>query len=87
MIANVLSKLTLEHSCNDRRLKLLYITSTQMTYNARGPPNKNETCFYSTVNVHSRLMKYCSKLARLFGCPYVPYSTCYIAPTFVARQH
>ena len=50
-------------------------------------PIKNETFFYSALNLHARLMKSCSKLAHLFGCSHVPYSKCYIVPTFVARQH
>ena len=51
-----------------------------------GHPIKNET-FFSAVSVHARLMKFLSKLARLFGCSRVPYSMFYIVPTFVARQH
>ena len=52
-----------------------------------GHPIKNETFFYSALNLHARLMKFLSKLARLFGCSHVPYSRFYIIPTFVAMQH
>ena len=51
----------------------------------RGSSNKE--FFYSAVNLHSRHMISRSKLARLFGCSHVPFSTHYILPTFVARQH
>ena len=39
------------------------------------------------MNLHARLMKFLSKLARLFDCSHVPYSTFYIVPISVARQH
>ena len=52
-----------------------------------GHPIKNETFFYSALNLHARLMKSCSKLAHLFGSSLVPCSTCYVVPTVVARQH
>ena len=39
------------------------------------------------MNLHARIMKFLSKLACLFGCSHVPYSTFYIVPTVVARQH
>ena len=52
-----------------------------------GHPMKNETLSISAVNLHARLLKFLSKLVRLFGCSRVLYSTCYIVPTFVARQH
>ena len=41
----------------------------------------------SVVTLHSRHMKFRSKLTRLFGCSLVPYSMRYIVPAFVARQH
>ena len=50
-------------------------------------PIKNETFFYSSVNLDARLKKSHSKLARLFGYSHVPYSTHYTLPSFVARQH
>ena len=53
----------------------------------RGSSNKERDIFYSTVNLHARVMKSRLKLARLFGRSLEPYSTCYIVPTFVARQH
>ena len=53
----------------------------------RGSSNKEWDFFYSAVNLHARLMKFLSMLTRLFGCSHVPYSTFYIVPTFVARQH
>ena len=37
--------------------------------------------FNSAVNLHARLMKSRSVLARLLGCSHVPYLTCYIYPT------
>ena len=52
-----------------------------------GHPIKNETFFYNALNLHARLMKSCSKLTHLFGCSRVPYLTCYVVPTVVARQH
>ena len=51
-----------------------------------GQPIKNET-FSSAVNLHAKLVKSRTYLACLFGCSHVPFSTCYIIPSFVARQH
>ena len=53
----------------------------------RGSSNKEGDFFYSAVRLHARLMNFLSKLARLFGCSGVPYSTFNIVPTFVAKQH
>ena len=53
----------------------------------RGSSNKEWDFCYSAVNIHARLMKSPSTLARVFGFSHVPYSTCYIVPIFVARQH
>ena len=51
----------------------------------RGSSNKEWDFFYSALNLHARLMKSCSKLTHLFGCSRVPYLTCYVVPTVVAR--
>ena len=53
----------------------------------RGSSNKECDFFYSTVNLHARLMKSRSTLACLFGYSHEPYSLSYTVPTFVARQH
>ena len=53
----------------------------------RGSSNKERDFCHSAVNLHARLTKSHSKLARLFGYSHVPYSTCYKIPIFVARQH
>ena len=68
---------------------MLHIKLKRMTHAATyvGHPIKNETFFYSTVNLHARLMKSRSKLACLFGYSHEPYSLSYTVPTFDARQH
>ena len=53
----------------------------------RGSSNKELDFCYSAVNLHARLTKVRSKLARLLGYSYELYSTCYIVQIFVARQH
>ena len=52
-----------------------------------GHPIKNETFYSSALYLHARLMKPHTYLECLFGYSHVPFSTCYIIPYFVARQH
>ena len=58
-----------------------------VTFIYEGHSIKNETFFYSGMNLYARLMKSCPKLACLFGCSHITYSMCYLVPAFVARQH
>ena len=51
-----------------------------------GHPIHNEN-FSTEQLIHTQDMKSLTKLARLFGCSHVPFSTGYIAPDFVAGQH
>ena len=68
-------------------IKSLWASSILDKVFIRGSSNKEWDFFYSAVILHARLMKFLSKLARLFGCSQVPYFTFYIVPTVVARQH
>ena len=72
---------------NYRFMNLSFGYPILRSYCIQGSSNKEWDFCYSAVNYHARLMKYRCKVAPLFGCSHVPYSTCYIVPIFVARQH
>ena len=67
----------MEEFISIQRVKLIY----RLFHTYKGHPIKNDTV--SIVNLHARLMKSRTKLARLYGCSHVPFSMCYIVPTFV----
>ena len=75
-----------KHSTTEPQRSLYHTSHLYLWY--EGHPIKNETFAIAQLINMLDLCNLDSKLARLFGCSHVPYSTCYIVPIWAnTRGH